>query len=119
MLNLLRDLRFAFRRMRRSQGFVVTAVVTLALGIGANVAAFGLLQALLFRPLAVPDAKQVMSLQRGQQGIINLSYPEVRDVEERNTVFSAVAADRVMDFGLEVRCISIRPIFCAKSDPAV
>ncbi len=110
MLNLLQDLRFTFRQMRRSPGFVVTAVVTLALGIGANVASFGLLQALLFRPLEVPNAKQVMSLQRGQQGIINLSYPEVRDVQERNTVFSAVAADRVMDFGLEAEGTT-RPVW--------
>jgi predicted permease len=100
MLNLLQDLRFAVRKMRRSPGFVVTAVVTLALGIGANVAAFGVLQALIFRPLDVPEAKWVMSLQQGPRHI-NLSYPEVRDVQEQNTVFSAVAADRVMDFGLE------------------
>jgi predicted permease len=110
MLNLLQDLRFTFRQMRRFPGFVVTAVVTLALGIGANVAAFGLLQALLFRPLGVPDAKQVMTLQPGHPGNINLSYPEVRDVQERNTVFSAVAADRVMDFGLEAEGTT-RPVW--------
>jgi predicted permease len=109
MLNITQDLRFAFRRLQRSPGFVVTAVITLALGIGANVAAFGVLEALLFRPLNVPDAKQVMTLQPGNGGI-NLSYPEVRDVQEQNTVFSAIAADRVMDFGLEARGTT-RPVW--------
>jgi predicted permease len=110
MLNLFQDLRFAFRRLQRSPGFVITAVVTLSLGIGANVAAFGILQGLILRPLDVPKANQVMSLQRGQHGNINLSYPEVRDVQEDNTVFSAVAADRVMDFGLEANGAT-RPVW--------
>ena len=57
MFPLLQDLRFAFRQMRRSPGFVVTAVVTLALGIGANVVVFGVLQALILRPLDAVDSK--------------------------------------------------------------
>src|ERR1700761_8257588 len=101
MFLLLQDLRFAFRQMRRSPGFVVTAVVTLALGIGANVVVFGVLQALILRPLDVPHADNVLMLQPAEHGNVNLSYPEMRDVRDGNTVFSGVAAERVMDFGLE------------------
>ena len=48
--NLLQDLRFALRQMRRSPGFALTAVLTLALGIAANVIVLGVLQALVLRP---------------------------------------------------------------------
>jgi predicted permease len=101
MFPLLQDLRFAFRQMRRSPGFVVTAVITLALGIGANVVVFGVLQALILRPLDVPHPDGVRMLQPAEPGNVNLSYPEMRDVRDGNTVFSGVAAERVMDFGLE------------------
>src|SRR5450756_2059961 len=51
--NLIRDLHFAFRQLRRSPGFALTAILTLALGLGANTAIFSLLNSLLLRPLPV------------------------------------------------------------------
>src|SRR5579863_5790957 len=98
MTALLHDLRFALRQMRRSPGFALTAVVTLALGIAANVIVFGVLQALILRPLDLPHADRVMTLQPKHGGPF-LSYPEVRDVRDGNTVFSAVAALEVQAFG--------------------
>jgi predicted permease len=100
METVVQDLRFAFRRMLRAPGFAITAVLTLTLGIAANVIVFGVLQALVLRPLDVPDAEKVMSLVFRGNGT-NLSYPEFRDIRDNNSVFSAVAADRVMDFGLD------------------
>ncbi len=99
--NLLRDLQFALRQLRRSPGFAVTAVLTLALGIAANVIVFGVLQALVLRPIDVPTAERVMTLARKHQTYPFFSYPEVRDVRDGNTVFSAVAADMIQNFAVE------------------
>src|SRR3954452_12673521 len=62
MSGLWQDFAFALRQMRRAPGFALTAVVTLALGIAANVIVFGVLQALLLRPLNLPHPEQVMTL---------------------------------------------------------
>jgi len=97
---VVQDLRFSIRQMLRSPGFAVTAVTTLALGIAANVIVFGVLQALVLRPLDVPNAGKVVSLQRSRNDT-NFSYLEFRDIRDGQSVFSAVAADRVMDFGLD------------------
>ena len=66
METVVQDLRFAIRQMLRSPGFAITAVTTLALGIAANVIVFGVLQALVLRPLDVPNAGKVVSLQPGR-----------------------------------------------------
>jgi predicted permease len=100
MESVAQDVRFATRQILRSPGFAITAVTTLALGIAANLVVFGILQALVLRPLDVPHAGKVMSLQRGRNGT-NFSYPDFRDIRDGNSVFSAVAADRIMDFGLD------------------
>ncbi len=73
MNSLLQDLRFALRQMRRSPGFAVTAVLTLALGIAANVIVFGVLQALILRPLDVPHPDRVMTLARHRTRTIHFS----------------------------------------------
>src|ERR1700679_1732357 len=91
MTGIWRDVVFAFRQMRRSPGFAATDVVTLALGIAANVIVFGVLEALILRPLDVPHADRVMTLQPKHGGPF-VAYPEVRDVRDANTVFSGVAA---------------------------
>jgi predicted permease len=103
--SLLQDLRFALRQMRRSPGFALTAVLILALGIAANVIVFGVLQALVLRQLDVPHADRVMTLQPKDGGPF-VSNPEMRDVRDDNTVFSAVAGVEVQEFGLEANGVT-------------
>ena len=106
MKNLLQDLRFALRRLRRSPGFAVTAVLILALGIAANVIVFGVLQNIVLQPLDAPRADRVVTFANRSGGYPIYSYPEVRDVRDGNTVFSAVAADAITTFGLEVNGVT-------------
>jgi hypothetical protein len=61
--DLWRDLKFAARALVRAPGFAMTAILTLALGLGANTAIFSLMNALLLRPLPVPHAEQLAMLQ--------------------------------------------------------
>jgi predicted permease len=110
MTTLLQDLRFALRQMRRSPGFALTAVFTLALGIAANVIVFGVLQAVILRPIDVPHPDQVMTLARADSTYPIFSYPEVRDVRDGNSVFSAVAAWNVDNFGVEANGVT-RPVW--------
>lgn len=113
MTTLLQDLRFALRQMRRAPGFTLTAVFTLALGIAANVIVFGVLDALVLRPIDVPNADRVMTLAHKYQTYPFFSYPEVRDVRDGNTVFSGVAADMIQNFGLEANGVT-RPVWGAE-----
>jgi predicted permease len=101
MNTLLQDLRFGFRQMRRSPGFAATAVLILALGIAANVIVFAVLQAMILQPLDVPRADRVITFAPHASGYPVFSYPEVRDVRDGSTVFSAVAAEAMQVFGLE------------------
>lgn len=60
MSSLIQDLRFAIRQIRRSSSFAVTAVLTLALGIAANIIVFGVRRSVVLRPLDVPQSDRVM-----------------------------------------------------------
>jgi predicted permease len=113
LTSLLQDLRIALRQMRRAPGFALTAVFTLALAITANVIVFGVLQALLLRPIDVPHAEKVMTLAHKDDPYPFFSYPEVRDVRDGNTVFSAVAADMIDNFGVEANGVT-RPVWGAE-----
>jgi predicted permease len=99
--NLGRDFRFAFRQMRRSPGFVIASVMILALGIAANVIVFGVVQAMILQPINVPHPDQVMTFAPHDGGFPEASFPEIRDVRDDSTVFSAVAAEGMQVFGLE------------------
>src|SRR5579872_5153944 len=64
------DLKYAWRQMRKAPGFAITALLTLAIGIGVNAAVFSVMDAIVFRPLAVPDLDRVMTVaeDRGRGG---------------------------------------------------
>jgi len=110
-MNLIQDLRFALRQLRRAPGFAFTAVVILSLGIAANVIVFGVLQGLILRPLNVPHPEQVMELaHRSSQEYPIFSYPEIRDIRDHNTVFSSIAAFAFYNVGLEADGVS-RPVW--------
>jgi predicted permease len=109
MTGIQQDIALARRQLRRSPGFVATALLTLALGIAANVIVFGVLQALVLRSLDLPHAERVMTLQPKRGGPF-VSYPEVRDVRDANSVFSSIAAYEVQDFGLEANGVT-RPVW--------
>jgi predicted permease len=110
MFGLGQDLTFALRQLRRSPGFAATAVATLALGIAANVIVFGVLQAMILRPVNVPRADRVMMLSLSTSAFPFIAYPEVRDVRDGNTVFAAVAAYNAQSFGLEANGAT-RPVW--------
>src|SRR5579864_6049384 len=100
MQSLLQDLRFAVRQLRKSPGFALTTILTLALGIGATTAIFSLINAVLLRPLPFPDPDRVMSAaaldqSAGKPGIAgSVSYPDFFDWRSRNHSFETIASYR-------------------------
>ena len=84
------DLRIAFRKLMKSPGFTVTAILTLALGIGANAVVFSVLNAVVLRPVNVPNAQNLFTVQRFQ--FPSQSYPDFVDLQNRNRTFEGVAA---------------------------
>jgi predicted permease len=105
-MNLLQDLRFALRQLRHAPGFTFTAILILTLGIAANVIVFGVLQGLILRPLNVPHPDRVMQLSRTDQMYPVFSYPEVRDIRDDSTTFSAIGAVANNNVGLEADGVS-------------
>jgi predicted permease len=85
------DVRFALRQLRKSTGFAITAVMTLTLAIGANAVVFGVLNALVLRPLNVPQAESLFLLQHGSD-VASHSYPDYLDLRRRNRTFDDLAA---------------------------
>lgn len=98
---LLQDVRLSVRVLRKSPGFTLAAAGTLALAIGANSVVFGILNALILRPLNVPRAESLWALERGSDKAINHSYPDYRDLRERNRSFEDLAAYNVTSIGLD------------------
>jgi predicted permease len=90
---MLSDLRIAFRQLRKSPGFTVTAIITLALGIGANAIVFSVLNALVLRPVNVPGAQNLYMVQRtvGRIKTPSQSYPNYLDMRDRNRTFESLA----------------------------
>jgi predicted permease len=94
MSGLWQDLRYAARMLRKSPGFTLLAVPTLALGIGASSASFTLINEAFLRPLpGVGHADRLVDLGRTQdgKGFDNLSYPNYRDLRDRNRTLSGLA----------------------------
>jgi predicted permease len=106
MGHLLNDIHYALRTFRKSPVFVAVAVLSLALGIGANTAIFTLIDQVLLRLLPVKDPQQLVLLwTRGQHygsnsGANKISYPMYEDFRDRNQVFSGMFCRNDMDFSL-------------------
>ena len=98
---LARDLRYAWRTLRRTPLFAVAAISTLALGIGANTTIFTFVENLLLRRLPVADPGQLVALNWG--GNANFSYPNYVDFRDRNSTFSSLVADRYQDVSISLR----------------
>jgi predicted permease len=96
--NIAQDIRYALRGLRRSPGFAVIAVLTLALGIGANTAIFTVVNAVFFHAIPVRDPKELMEIftvdQRRFFGLNNnffpTSYPNAQDIQRRAQSFSGI-----------------------------
>jgi len=87
-----RDVKFALRQLKRSPGFAVTAIVTLALGIGANIVVFGVLNAVILHPLNISDPQSVYQIHHKEWGSGGQTYPAFEDFRQRNTTFAGMAA---------------------------
>ena len=99
MGGLAQDLRYAVRQLRKNPGFTLVVVLTLALGLGANVTVFSIVNGMILRPLPVPQPRQIAVLAAQQQGtplgIYALSYPELLDFRAQNDAFSDLFAYEV------------------------
>jgi putative ABC transport system permease protein len=98
----MNDLRYALRQLRKSPGFTLIAVLTLALGIGANTAIFSVIYAVLLQPLPYPEGDRLMILTEtdSNQPQISVSYPNYVDWKRDNTVFEHLAVSRRESFNL-------------------
>jgi predicted permease len=99
--SLVQDIRLSLRVLLKSPGFTIAAVLTLALAIGANSVVFGVLNALVLRPLNVPDPSSLYAIERGSDKSINHSYPDYVDLRDNNRSFDALAAYNITEAGLD------------------
>src|SRR5262249_13594885 len=101
---LIQDLRFGARMLAKNLGFTLIAVMTLALGIGANTAIFSVVNAVLLRPLPFQDAERLMMLgtvdTRKGDGLGSVSYPNFADWRAQSGSFERLAAFRDRNFTL-------------------
>jgi putative ABC transport system permease protein len=102
MMNIIRDIRFAIRGLLKRPGFTAIAVITLALGIGANTAIFSLVNTVLLRQLPVSNPGQIVavSLTGKNDPILAFSYPNYKDFRDRNQVLSGLTVYRFAPISL-------------------
>ncbi len=99
---VMQDLRYSLRVLRKSPGFTIAAVLTLALAIGANAVVFGVLNALFLRPLNVPNARSLYAIEHGPDKNQATSYPDYLDMRDRNRSFESLTAYILTDVGMDM-----------------
>lgn len=106
MNSVVQDVRFALRQLRKNLAFTAVAVITLALGIGANSAIFSVIDAVLLRPLAFHDPNRLVAVKTTEpdrHDNINVSYPEFLDWRSQDRMFEGLSVFREDDFTLTRR----------------
>src|ERR1035437_4364357 len=92
-MGILEDLRYGLRMLAKNRAVAVVAMLSLALGIGANTAMFTLVNAVLLRPLPVANPSRLVAVHTVDPkypGLLYFSYPNYKDYRDRNTVFSSL-----------------------------
>ena len=100
IVHLVRDLRHALRQARRAPAFTALAVLCLGLGIGVNTSIFAVLNAAMFRPMAVQDPARLAVVSRGTEGMF--SFPTYRAFAERSRTMSGLTASSPYESDLDV-----------------
>ena len=102
MQSLIQDLRYSFRMLLKNPGFTIVAVLTLALGVGANTALFSVVNGVLLNPLPYPQPDQLITLHQSKPNFETgaIPYPNFRDWQKENQTFSAMAISRGSGFSL-------------------
>ncbi|HXB69246.1 MAG TPA: ABC transporter permease, partial [Candidatus Acidoferrales bacterium] len=101
-MTFFRDVKFAVRSLARTKGLVITVVVTLALGIGANAAIFSVVRGVLLRPLVNRDEDKLIYIRQSARGIgaenANFSVPEIQDLRDRVKTLSTFGDFSIIGF---------------------
>jgi predicted permease len=102
LAGILQDIHYAFRMMRKSPGFTAVAILTLALGIGANTAIFSIVNGVLLNPLPFPHPQELTVLYEHTTNFekFSISYPNFLDWQRTNSTFASMAAYRHEDFNI-------------------
>ncbi|MPZ20555.1 MAG: FtsX-like permease family protein [Luteitalea sp.] len=98
--DLVRDVQYATRQLRRSPGFALLAMLCLGLGIGVNTAIFGVINSVLLRQMPVADPERLIVISRGERTA--WSYPDYRDFRDRSRTLSGLAGSWPMESDLDV-----------------
>jgi predicted permease len=99
--SLLQDVILSVRLLRKSPGFTITAILTLALAIGANAVVFSVMNGLILRPLNVPQPQSLYSIERASDKDTSQSYPNYLELRDRNHSFDDLAAYSIPQAALD------------------
>src|SRR5436190_8581589 len=118
MQNMMQDFRYALRQLRKSPSFAAAAILTLALGIGANLAVFSVMNAVLLNPAGIPHPERVVAVrakyEMGDLKNINISPPDFGDAVLGQETFTSAAIMRGANFNYNVDGVTPVRLVAAK-----